>query len=130
VGSLLDQAMGLLRSHDIDGLASGIGTSGGQRGVGNRFVTALLAPLNAMVGDAWMRAEIQAFEEHLYTECATGVLRQAIHQLNGHARQRQPRVLLTTFPQEEHAVGLLMAEKYFDVAGLPLLAHGGQNPLE
>ncbi|NBW55050.1 MAG: MerR family transcriptional regulator [Betaproteobacteria bacterium] len=128
VGSLLDQAMGLLRSHDIDGLRGHLHQAVASMGV-NRFVTELLAPLNAMVGDAWMRAEIQVFEEHLYTECATGVLRQAIHQLNGHAQQRQPRVLLTTFPQEEHAVGLLMAESILMLQGCHCLPMGVKTPL-
>jgi DNA-binding transcriptional MerR regulator/methylmalonyl-CoA mutase cobalamin-binding subunit len=128
VGHRLDDAMGLLRRHDIDGLRGHLHQAVASLGV-NRFVTELLAPLNAMVGDAWMRAEIQVFEEHLYTECATGVLRQAIHQLSGHAQQRPPRVLLTTFPQEEHAVGLLMAESILVLQGCHCLPMGVKTPL-
>lgn len=128
VGQLLDQAMGLLRTHEIDGLRSHLHQAVASLGV-NRFVVELLAPLNAMVGDAWMRAEIQVFEEHLYTECATVVLRQAIHQLNSHTFHRQPRVLLTTFPQEEHAMGLLMAESLLTMQGCHCLPMGVKTPL-
>jgi len=95
----------------------------------NRFVIELLAPLNAMVGDAWMRAEIQVFEEHMYTECATVVMRQAIHQLTSHTAHRRPRVLLTTFAQEEHAMGLLMAESLLTLQGCYCLPMGVKTPL-
>jgi DNA-binding transcriptional MerR regulator/methylmalonyl-CoA mutase cobalamin-binding subunit len=128
VAQQLEHAMALLRSHDIDGLRSHLHQAVASMGV-NRFVTELLAPLNAMVGDAWMRAEIQVFEEHLYTECATGVLRQAIHQLSSHSPHRQPRVLLTTFPQEEHALGLLMAESILTLQGCHCLPMGVKTPL-
>jgi methanogenic corrinoid protein MtbC1 len=120
--------MGLLRAQDIDGLRSHLHQTVASLGV-NRFVIELLAPLNTMVGDAWMRAEIQVFEEHMFTECATGVLRQAIHQLSSHALHRQPRVLLTTFPQEEHAVGLLMAESLLTSQGCHCLPMGVKTPL-
>ena len=33
-----------------------------------RFVLETLVPLNRAVGEAWMRGELQVFEEHLYTE--------------------------------------------------------------
>ena len=33
-----------------------------------RFVLETMTPLNRAVGDAWMRGELQVFEEHLYTE--------------------------------------------------------------
>jgi methanogenic corrinoid protein MtbC1 len=128
VGQLLDEAMGLLRAQDIDGLRSHLHQTVASLGV-NRFVIELLAPLTTMVGDAWMRAEIQVFEEHMFTECATGVLRQAIHQLSSHALHRQPRVLLTTFPQEEHAVGLLMAESLLTSQGCHCLPMGVKTPL-
>lgn len=100
----LQDALTLLRCHDIDGVRSLLHQAVVSMGV-SRFVIELLAPLNAMVGDAWMRGEIEVFQEHLYTECVVGVLRQAIHQLQSHAPQRQPRILLTTFPQEDHVLG-------------------------
>ncbi len=65
-------------------------------------------PLNRAVGDAWMRGELQIFEEHLYTEQLQVALRTAI---NTFPRQAgAPRVLLTTFPGEQHGLGLLMVE--------------------
>ena len=73
-----------------------------------RFVLDTITPLNRAVGDAWMRGELQVFEEHLYTEQLQVALRAAI---NAFPRQNgMPRVLLTTFPAEQHGLGLLMVE--------------------
>ena len=59
-----------------------------------------VTPLNRAVGDAWMRGDLQVFEEHLYTEQLHIALRAAI---NAFPRQAgAPRMLLTTFPAEQH----------------------------
>ena len=94
-----------------------------------RFVTDLVAPLNGMVGDAWMRGELQIFEEHLYTESITSVLRQAINNIPQPSAQSQPRILLTTFPQESHGLGLLMAECLLALEGCRCISLGTQTPL-
>ena len=94
-----------------------------------RFVTELVAPLNGMVGDAWMRGELQIFEEHLYTESITSVLRQAINSIPQPIAQSQPKVLLTTFPQESHGLGLLMAECLLALEGCRCISLGTQMPL-
>ena len=94
-----------------------------------RFVTELVAPLNTMVGDGWMRGELQIFEEHLYTECITSVLRQAINNIPHPGPDNQPKVLLTTFPQESHGLGLLMAECLLALEGCRCISLGTQTPL-
>ena len=33
-----------------------------------RFVNEVVAPLNVAVGDAWLRGQLEIFEEHMYTE--------------------------------------------------------------
>ena len=40
-----------------------------------------------------------------------------------------PRVLLTTFPQESHGLGLLMAETFFALEGCQCLSLGVQTPI-
>ena len=121
--------MALLRHHDVDALRHSLAQAAAQLGL-SRFVTEVVVPMNALVGDAWLRGELQIFEEHLYTEAVTAVLRHGIHTLPPGAPHR-PRVLLTTFPKEPHSLGLLMAAVF--VAGtlmntaqssLPALAAG------
>ena len=94
-----------------------------------RFITDLVAPLNGMIGDAWMRGELEIFEEHLYTECVISVLRHAIGNVPQAQEQSRPSILLTTFPQESHGLGLLMVECLLALEGCRCLSLGTQTPL-
>jgi DNA-binding transcriptional MerR regulator len=94
-----------------------------------RFVADVVAPLNTAVGDAWMQGRFQVFEEHLYTECVTGVLRSAIAGISLPPGPCGPRVLLTTFPNEAHSLGLLMVEALFTLEGCLCLSLGIQTPI-
>ncbi|MFU2486093.1 MerR family transcriptional regulator [Thauera sp. WH-1] len=92
-----------------------------------RFVADTVAPLATAVGEAWMRGEVDVPEEHLFTEQVQNVLRSAIsaHAVAG----ARPRVLLTTFPEEEHILGLLMAEAMLVPEGASCLSLGTRTPL-
>lgn len=92
-----------------------------------RFVVETVAPMNAMVGDAWARGYFEIFEEHIYTETIQVVLRNALNTMPS-ARQG-PRVLLTTLPNEMHGLGLLMAECIFSMEGAQCLSLGTQTPI-
>ena len=75
-----------------------------------------------------MRGELQVFEEHLYTEQLQVALRTAI---NAFPRQiGTPRVLLTTFPGEQHGLGLLMVEALLVPEGAQCISLGVQTPIE
>ena len=87
-----------------------------------------ITPLNRTVGDAWMRGELQVFEEHLYTEQLQIALRAAINAFPRHAGI--PRVLLTTLPSELHGLGLLMVEAMMVPEGAQCISLGPQTPLE
>ena len=92
-----------------------------------RFAAETVAPLNEAIGEAWMRGEIDVPEEHLYTEQVQNVLRGAIGAHVGSGTR--PRVLLTTFPDEEHVLGLLMAEATLVAEGACCLSLGIRTPL-
>jgi len=117
-----------LKGHDVVGLRRTLNQAVLRMGLG-RFVTELLAPLNVRVGEAWVRGEIQVFEEHMYTESVTAVLRSAIGSTPATPLPGRPRVLLTTFPQEPHALGLLMAEAMLVLEGCDCVSLGVQTPL-
>jgi DNA-binding transcriptional MerR regulator/methylmalonyl-CoA mutase cobalamin-binding subunit len=117
----------LLRSHDAVGLQNALANALMRQGL-ERFVLETLAPLNRAVGEAWMRGELQIFEEHLYSEQLQVALRTAI---NAFPRQTgTPRVLVTTFPGEPHGLGLLMVEALLVPRGAQCISLGVQTPLE
>ena len=115
----------LVRAHDVVELRQQLDQSLLRQGLA-RFLQDTIAPLNQIVGDAWMRAEIEVFEEHLYTEVTQSLLRSAagaIARADG-----SPRVLLTTLPGEQHLLGLLMAECMLNAEGATCVALGPQTP--
>jgi len=126
VNPMLQQAMRLLMEYRSGELRRELNQAILRDGL-YRFITETAAPLSAMVGEAWTRGEIRIFEEHLFTETLTIVLRGAIAQLPGNGRP--PRVLLTTLPAEPHALGLLMAEAALSLEGADCVSLGTQTPV-
>ena len=121
------EILALLASHDAAALQNALANLLMRQGV-QRFVLETLASLNHAVGDAWMRGELAVFEEHLYTEHVQIALRTAI---NAFPRQTGvPKVLLTTFPGEQHGVGLLMVEALLVPEGAQCISLGVQTPVE
>jgi DNA-binding transcriptional MerR regulator/methylmalonyl-CoA mutase cobalamin-binding subunit len=119
--------MALLQQHDATGLQHMLANLLMRQGL-QKFVLDTVTPLNRAVGDAWMRGELQVFEEHLYTEQLQVALRTAV---NAFPRQTGvPRVLLTTFPSEQHGLGLLMVEALLVPEGVQCISLGPQTPLE
>lgn len=120
--------LALIRSHDMPALRSELTRLLARNGVA-RFVTEVVAPLNAAVGDAWIRGQMEVFEEHAYTELVQTVLRQAITGIPQGADADRPRVLLTSFPNEPHGLGLLMAEALLTLEGCRCISLGVQTPV-
>jgi len=124
----LNNLIALIQMQDEEGLRSELQNNLLQEGV-QRFVQDLVAPLTARVGEAWAHGDLAVHEEHLYTECVTRVLRQAIVTIPRPSESPGPRVLLTTFPQEEHGLGLLMVECLLTLQGCRCISLGTQTPL-
>ncbi len=122
----LERFISILKKHQADELKRLLNQQLVRLGI-RKFVTEILAPLNAMVGESWMRGELAIFEEHLYTEVAQNVLRQAIHSLSVEAQA--PRILLTTFPDEQHALGLLGVESLLAAESADCISLGIQMPV-
>ncbi|MBL8377862.1 MAG: MerR family transcriptional regulator [Burkholderiales bacterium] len=116
----------LLRAHRGDDLRRALGRAMVQLGLA-RFVTELVAPLATAVGEAWVRGELEIFEEHLFTESLQGVLRGAIAGMP--EASGPPRILLTTFPGEQHSLGLLMAESMLVMEGAQCVSLGTEMPV-
>jgi MerR family transcriptional regulator, light-induced transcriptional regulator len=92
------------------------------------FVQDTLAPLNHAVGEAWACGELGIHEEHVYSEAVQSVLREAIAKLSDH--QGTPRVLMTTLPDEQHGLGLLMLAAVLSLRGAYCISLGTQTPVQ
>lgn len=114
-----------LRTGDLEGLRNSMQKQLLLQGL-QAFVLDTAAPLTIAVGEAWMRGSIRVHEEHAYSEILKSLLRQAIAQFG---ERGSPTLLLTTLPDEEHGLGLLMAETLFIIAGARCISLGTRTPL-
>lgn len=122
LGELLD----LIKQHRIEDFRRDLGQAAMRLGL-QRFLTDMVAPLTERVGDAWARGYFEIFEEHLFTESVQIVLRNMISAIPQPGSR--PRILLTTFPQENHGLGLLMAEALMAMDGARCMSLGTQTPI-
>ncbi len=122
----IQELMAVAKSQDIEELRRQLGQRLLRLGLA-RFVTEVIAPLNQSVGDAWSRGQIEIFEENFFTEYMQVVLSNAISTIPQPGER--PRVLLTTFPSEQHAMGLLMVEALLALEGCRCISLGVQTPV-
>lgn len=119
--------MQLIQLPDVDNLHRALNQAAMQMGLA-AFVCNVVAPLNVLVGDAWARGQLEVYEEHLYTQSIQAVLHDVMRSSNPTA-DAEPRVLLTTFPHETHALGLLMAQAMMRLNGCFCVSLGTQTPV-
>lgn len=119
----------VLREHDPQKLREALQERLDEVGLA-RFAGHELAVMNAVVGDAWASGELEIHHEHLYSDSVYEVVRSAIAALGGEVRPDAPQVVLTTFPQEPHGLGLLMAQAMFALEGCPTVSLGVRMPIE
>ncbi len=124
--SATDWIIPLLKNHDISLLRTTLAQRMAQSGPMG-FVLDVLPSLNVRVGNAWLRGELAVFEEHVYTEVVQNVLRTTLQSLS--LTQSLPRVLLTTVKNEQHGLGLMMAEICLAVDGATCISMGVQTPV-
>ena len=122
----LEIFLNLISSHQLPELRSLLSQTMARSGLQN-FILKTIVPLNVAVGDAWMSGRIAVFEEHLYSELVQNLLRNAIAAIQ--PQGRTPRVLLTSLPQEQHSIGLLMAEAILAVEDASCIPLGPQTPM-
>jgi methylmalonyl-CoA mutase cobalamin-binding subunit len=118
----------LAKSQDLPRLRQLLRQAETELGLEN-FIVTVAAPLTTAMGACWASGELSVFEEHLITEALQGLLRSAIFALPPVRARNRPSVLMTTFPQEKHGLGLLMAEALLTLHGARCVSLGVQTPL-
>lgn len=125
VAADLAELLALIRQHDAVGYQQAMSQRLARQGL-QGFVQYTVAPLTELVGEAWEDGRIEVFEEHLFTELTKRLLRQVISTLPA---GQEPRVLLTSVPDEQHVLGLLMVEALLTLDGANCIPLGTQMPL-
>ena len=123
-----DPVVQALRAHDVAAVQQQLEESLRTMRLGP-FIAERMAPLNVDVGLAWARGELEVYEEHLYTEVVQQVVRAELARLPAPPAGTHPRVLLATFPEEPHGLGLLMAQALLAVEGCPCTSLGVRVPI-
>lgn len=124
----LQRYLDLILNHDLPAFRRALAQAKVRLGL-SALVTDLIAPLNTLVGDAWLRGQMAVFEEHAYTECMNVLLRSALASIPTGDQHDRPRVLLTTLPHEPHGLGLLMAQTLMALEGCECVSLGLQTPV-
>jgi len=124
----LQRYLTLLQSQDDEGIRMALHQALSTLGL-QGFVTEVVSPLTHWVGEFWAQGDLAVHQEHLYTECVGALMRQAIAAIPRVAQGAGPKVLLTTFPQEAHGLGLLMVESVLALQGCHCLSLGTQTPV-
>lgn len=91
------------------------------------FILDFLQYATTIVGDAWMRGVIEIHEEHLYTEQVQSLIRNAISGLR--STTHPPHILLTTPPEENHTLGVLMVEAMLRLDDVDAVCFGAIMPV-
>ncbi len=120
------QIMGYLRAHDAQGLRLSLSQMLIKQGI-QHFAVDTIAVLNRIIGERWSTGDLEVYEEHLYTECIRAVMYGAIGAMPRH--HVDPRMLLTTFPNEQHGLGILMAEGILAAEGATTISLGTELPI-
>lgn len=125
---VIDDCLAQIRQHDLDGLRRQLGRDLARLGL-PAFVLERAVPLTRAIGDAWLRGQMQVYEEHACTEVLLSVLRGAIAALPAPEPLASPRLLLATLPGEPHALALHLAEALLTLDGAVCVQLGAQTPV-
>jgi methanogenic corrinoid protein MtbC1 len=125
-GELLRNFLDLIKRHETTQLRDQLSQALLRMSLAN-FVIDVIAPLTTAIGEAWARGQLAVHEEHLYTESVQVIMRNAINTIPEIGKP--PRVLLTTVPQEQHGLGLLMVEAMLALEGCKCVSLGVQTPI-
>lgn len=117
----------LLQKHDIQALERRLSYWMLRYGF-EAMITDLLPHFLRAVGDAWQANQLMIHDEHLLIEILQNLLRRTIALIT--LDEQSPRVLLTTFPEEMHGMGLLMLEALLRLEGAATVNLGLQTPID
>lgn len=130
-GAVVDQpfsreALNLLKAYDLDGLDRRLGEERARLS-GRDFVEQTVAPLLVALGQAWAKGEIEIYHEHL---CSSMLIRRLYLEITAvAAKPGSPRIMFATPSEEQHVLGLLMAQAVLADQGAHCINVGPHIPV-
>ncbi len=92
-----------------------------------RFLIEVMQPAIHFVNNARLSGMIELYETHLFNEQSQSLIRQATAYLRPSVQK--PRILLTTVPNELHALELLITEAFLRLDEVDAVSFGIQMPI-
>lgn len=126
-GRVAVELLALARLHQLAPLRAVLNQTLARQGL-QRFVTETMPTVLRHVGEAWLHGEIGIADEHILTEALQNLIRSAMHALPTQSVQA-PVVLLTSLPEEDHGLGLLMVQALLESEQASCLPLGLRTPL-
>ncbi len=129
-GRIAIELLALARQHQLSSLRAVLHQTLARQGL-QRFVMDTMPTLLHHVGEAWLHGEIGVADEHLLTEALQNLLRSAMYGLPTDSTHstKAPIVLLTSLPEEDHGLGLLMVQALLESEQASCLPLGLRTPL-
>lgn len=126
-GRIAVELLALARRHQLSPLRAVLNQTLARQGL-QRFVIETMPTVLRHVGEAWLHGEIGIADEHILTEALQNLIRSAMHALPTQSAQA-PAVLLTSLPEEDHGLGLLMVQALLESEQASCLPLGLRTPL-
>jgi methylmalonyl-CoA mutase cobalamin-binding subunit len=92
------------------------------------FIIEFIAPFVNFIGLSWENEDISIANEHFCSDQITKFIYRK--NIDIHKSQGIPKVLLTTIPNESHAIGIAMAESILSLNGAECLSLCAETPLD
>lgn len=126
-GRIAVELLTLARLHQLSPLRAILNQTLARQGL-QRFVIETMPTVLHHIGEAWLHGNIDVADEHILTEALQNLLRSAMHALPTQSTQ-SPAILLTSLPEEDHGLGLLMVQALLESEQAACLPLGLCTPL-
>lgn len=122
-----ERVIALLKKDDLPGLRVELRRAAAERGHTD-FVREFAGQLVRRVGEGWASGELQVRHEHLLSHALSSQLRVLLAPYED--TQVWPRIVLATFPNEQHGLGLDMVALFLAARGAKPRILGVDTPAE
>ena len=90
----------------------------------------VLQPMLAEIGELWAQGKVTVAVEHRFNQMAQDLTTHFRNQIEPPSKRTPPALLMFSAPENQHNLGLQMADFFFAISGIPALVFFSPLPLE